>query len=144
MQLIRFNQAVGRVIPTNANKTWLTPRRRLSTPPAPTHDFTIGGEADYRGFKDGVAGAISPATHSGHTIQTFGESFGAPFEISFGALGDEQIAGVTEIAVAIQGFSPFIATWNAVNTQYEATELGLWAFLDQRVGQTLTVQLTDQ
>ena len=143
MDLIRFNQPTANITPNDATNRFIRPHDKVHPVPAPSHAWLVQEDGLDRGYLISVMGEIVPDTHSAQSIFGVYATAGEGFRLRFGLAGGDQIVGVTEIAVAIPGWSPFIATWNGTNSRYEADQPGLWYWLGTRLGTVLNIQLND-
>jgi len=96
--------------------------------------LSIGTDgATRRGYEEGVFGVMDPNTIEGTTVYEFSADETGACVLSLGD-GTEQLLGVDAIIVDVEGFGELQYDWDDTNTQYEATSIPLFTYLDSRVG----------
>ena len=103
--------------------------------------LTVGSSGTQRGYEEGAYGGMDPNTIEGATVYEFSADDTGACVLSLGD-GTEQLPGVDRIDVDIEGFGGLTYTWNATNTQYEATSLPLFTYLDSIVGRAIDLLYT--
>lgn len=95
--------------------------------------LTVGTNGTSRGYQEGLYGVMNPNTLEDETVFEFSADDTGACVLSLGD-GTAQLLGVDVIRVEVEGFDTLDYTWNEATTQYEATSLDLFNYLDGITG----------